>query len=142
MSDPCAWPWEDSDAGEWDDGGQEAQARKILSTLRGPERKASFAAFCKLRDARGTAPTATELVDDSAAAALRAEGNAAFKAKDFCRAVDNYSRAIERRREDPALYSNRAAAFLGMKRHRVTPAAAPTPPPRRPPPLAVRPHHP
>ena len=45
----------------------------------------------------------------------KADGNAAFKAKDFSRAIDAYSRAIELDGSSHVYFANRAAAKLGAK---------------------------
>lgn len=44
----------------------------------------------------------------------KAEGNAKFVEKDWRGAIESYSDAIELNNKDPALYSNRAAAYLNI----------------------------
>ncbi|DAZ98514.1 TPA: hypothetical protein N0F65_004951 [Lagenidium giganteum] len=47
------------------------------------------------------------------AVALKEQGNKAYVAKDFARAIELYSLALELTPADPLLYSNRCAAYLG-----------------------------
>jgi len=47
------------------------------------------------------------------ATALKNEGNAAYIAKDYTKAVEAYSQALALTPADPVLFSNRCAAFLG-----------------------------
>eukprot|EP01062_Namystynia_karyoxenos_P003360 TRINITY_DN111_c0_g1_i2.p1 TRINITY_DN111_c0_g1~~TRINITY_DN111_c0_g1_i2.p1 ORF type:complete len:509 (+),score=198.30 TRINITY_DN111_c0_g1_i2:97-1527(+) len=49
---------------------------------------------------------------------LKEQGNAAFRKKDYAEAVELYSSAIELDADNYTLYSNRAAAFLHLLRHK------------------------
>ena len=46
---------------------------------------------------------------------LKAQGNDAFSKKDFDRAIDCYSKAIEMDKDNHILYSNRSAAYIGKE---------------------------
>ena len=49
------------------------------------------------------------------------QGNMAFKRKDFRSAVRYYSDAIRRDEGNAIVYSNRAAAYLAMRRYTIWP---------------------
>ncbi|KAI0030055.1 hypothetical protein K488DRAFT_55061, partial [Vararia minispora EC-137] len=49
---------------------------------------------------------------------LKEEGNTAFKAKRYGEAIDLYGRAIDLRPQEPAYRTNRAAAYMALKRFR------------------------
>ncbi|KAJ7272532.1 hypothetical protein B0H12DRAFT_583920 [Mycena haematopus] len=49
---------------------------------------------------------------------VKEQGNVAFKAKRFGDAVDLYSKAIEMNPAEPSYLTNRAAAYMGIKRFR------------------------
>lgn len=53
----------------------------------------------------------------SAVDALKAQGNAAFSAKDYTKAISLYSDAIEMDSENYTLYSNRSGAYCGAKKY-------------------------
>ena len=44
------------------------------------------------------------------------EGNAAFKAKDFSKAIECYTRAIEENPSDHTIYGNRSASYHNLKK--------------------------
>ncbi|KAJ0410143.1 hypothetical protein ATCC90586_008421 [Pythium insidiosum] len=66
-------------------------------------------------DADIVVPEAKELDDETKAkaTALKEEGNKAYIAKDFAKAVEFYTQAIALSPADPVLFSNRCAAYLG-----------------------------
>ncbi|KAI1790529.1 protein prenylyltransferase [Ganoderma leucocontextum] len=47
---------------------------------------------------------------------IKEKGNAAFKAGKFQEAIDQYSRAIDLRPSEPTFWTNRAAAYMALKR--------------------------
>ncbi|KAJ7230506.1 hypothetical protein GGX14DRAFT_583593 [Mycena pura] len=49
---------------------------------------------------------------------IKQQGNEAFKAKKFGEAVDLYTKAIEMNPAEPSYLTNRAAAYMGIKRFR------------------------
>ncbi|TIB30535.1 hypothetical protein E3P84_03286 [Wallemia ichthyophaga] len=48
---------------------------------------------------------------------LKAQGNAAFSAKDFTKAVDLFTQAIAQDANNHVLYSNRSASYAGLKQY-------------------------
>lgn len=48
---------------------------------------------------------------------LKAQGNAAFSAKDFAKAVDLFTHAINQDANNHVLYSNRSASYAGLKNY-------------------------
>ncbi|KAJ6624856.1 hypothetical protein B0H10DRAFT_2004434 [Mycena sp. CBHHK59/15] len=50
---------------------------------------------------------------------VKEQGNVAFKAKRFGDAIDLYTKAIEMNPAEPSFLTNRAAAYMGIKRFRV-----------------------
>ncbi|KAI0354284.1 DnaJ-domain-containing protein [Trametes cingulata] len=62
-------------------------------------------------------PEAVEEVDPAVQAEkLKEQGNTAFKAGRFQEAIENYSKAIELRPSEPTYWTNRAAAYMALKR--------------------------
>ncbi len=57
--------------------------------------------------------------DKQAAEAVKAEGNAAFKGSRWGEAIDKYTEAIELDPTNPGYYSNRAAAYMSLKKHQL-----------------------
>lgn len=64
------------------------------------------------------------MADPEAAAALKAEGNAFFKAKNFIKAAGCYKKATKKDPANPVLHSNFAAALIGLKKFTMSLAAA------------------
>jgi tetratricopeptide (TPR) repeat protein len=56
-----------------------------------------------------------ELIDPTKAAALKDQGNKAFAAKDYDKAIDLFGQAIALDGSNHVLYSNRSAAYAGKK---------------------------
>lgn len=60
-----------------------------------------------------TAPVSSEII--AAIERLKLEGNGFYLKRDFEAARQKYTEAIEKDPNNPVLYANRAAAYLGEK---------------------------
>jgi len=55
-----------------------------------------------------------DIESNSAALRFKEQGNAAYKAQDYPKAINNYTRAIRENPSDPSFYSNRALCYFNM----------------------------
>jgi tetratricopeptide (TPR) repeat protein len=55
--------------------------------------------------------------DSQKAIQFKNEGNEYFKKKEYQKAVESYTKAINLNPMDPSYYGNRAASYLGMKKY-------------------------
>ncbi|KAH9931611.1 protein prenylyltransferase [Epithele typhae] len=60
--------------------------------------------------------TPSEPVEEVDPDKIKEKGNAAFKGKRFQEAIEHYSRAIDLRPSEPTFWTNRAAAYMALKR--------------------------
>jgi tetratricopeptide (TPR) repeat protein len=88
----------------WEPSSDEEESNAAAMEPSGPE----FAAIKADVEAREARRAAQKVVSERA----NDEGNAAFKAGDFLKAVECYTRAIESSRSEKSYYTNRALAYM------------------------------